>query len=108
VRRPDRRHHRSGTPGRSHDPVHRRGRPHLQAGNEAADEAHRDRDQGLEGQTFRLRGPRWGTQYAILKSSKLSTRQITYDLIEWYDGKQAVKACAEDGKKPAENDYCEG
>ena len=52
--------------------------------------------------------PRWGTQYAILKSSKLSTRQITYDLIEWYDGKQAVKACAEDGKKPAENDYCEG
>jgi hypothetical protein len=52
--------------------------------------------------------PRWGTQYAILKSSKLSTRQITYDLIEWYDGKEAVKACAEDGEKPAENDYCEG
>ena len=52
--------------------------------------------------------PRWGTQYAILTSSKLSTRQITYDLIEWYDGKQAVKACAEDGEKPAENDYCEG
>jgi hypothetical protein len=52
--------------------------------------------------------PRWGTQYAILKSSKLSTRQITYDLIEWYDGKEAVKACAEDGVKPAENDYCEG
>jgi len=52
--------------------------------------------------------PRWGTQYAILKSSKLSTRQITYDLIEWYEGKEAVKACAEDGEKPAENDYCEG
>lgn len=52
--------------------------------------------------------PRWGTQYAILKSSKLSARQITYDLIEWYDGKEAVKACAEDGEKPAENDYCEG
>jgi hypothetical protein len=52
--------------------------------------------------------PRWGTQYAILKSSKLSTRQITYDLIEWYDGKEAVKACAEDGEKPAENSYCEG
>ena len=52
--------------------------------------------------------PRWGTQYAILKSSNLSTRQITYDLIEWYDGKEAVKACAEDGKKPAENDYCVG
>jgi hypothetical protein len=54
------------------------------------------------------RDPRWGTQYAILKSSRLSTRQITYDLIEWYDGKQAVRACAEDGVKPAENDYCEG
>jgi hypothetical protein len=54
------------------------------------------------------RDPRWGTQYAFLRSSKLSTRQITYDLIEWYDGKEAVKACAEDGRKPAENDYCEG
>jgi predicted small lipoprotein YifL len=54
------------------------------------------------------RDPRWGTQYAILKSSRLSTRQITYDLIEWYDGKQAVRACAEDGVTPAENDYCEG
>ena len=52
--------------------------------------------------------PRWGTQYAILKSSNLSTRQITYDLIEWYDGKEARKACAEDGRKPAENDYCQG
>ena len=54
------------------------------------------------------RDPRWGTQYAFLRSSKLSTRQITYDLIEWYDGKQAVKACAEDGVKAAENDYCVG
>ena len=50
----------------------------------------------------------WGRQYALLKSSKLSTRQITYDLIEWYDGEEAVKACAEDGEKPAENSYCEG
>ena len=52
--------------------------------------------------------PRFGTQYAILKASQLSTRQITYDLIEWYDGKEAVTACAEDGVKPAENDYCVG
>ncbi|WP_433295631.1 hypothetical protein ACQP2F_36310 [Actinoplanes sp. CA-030573] len=52
--------------------------------------------------------PRSGTQYAILVSSKLSARQITYDLIEWYDGKEAVKACAEDSVKPAENDYCTG
>jgi hypothetical protein len=54
------------------------------------------------------RDPGWGTQYAFLKSSKLAKRQITYDLVEWYDGKQAVKACAEDGVKPAENDYCVG
>jgi hypothetical protein len=54
------------------------------------------------------RDSRWGTQYAFLRSSKLSTRQLTYDLIEWYDGKQAVKACAEDGEKPSENDYCAG
>jgi hypothetical protein len=54
------------------------------------------------------RDPGWGTQYAFLKSSKLSTRQITYDLVEWYDGKEAVKACAEDRVKPAENDYCQG
>jgi hypothetical protein len=49
---------------------------------------------------------RWGTQYAFLRSSKLSTRQITYDLIEWYDGEEAVRACAKDHVKPAENDYC--
>ena len=54
------------------------------------------------------RDPRWGTQYAFLRSSNLATRQITYDLIEWYDGKQAVKACVEDHVKPAENDYCLG
>jgi hypothetical protein len=54
------------------------------------------------------RDTRWGTQYAILKSSRLATRQITYDLIEWYDGREAVRACAEDGVKPAENDYCVG
>jgi hypothetical protein len=52
--------------------------------------------------------PRWGTQYAFLRSSNVSTRQITYDLIEWYDGKQAVKACAEDGVTTTENDHCVG
>lgn len=52
--------------------------------------------------------PRWGTQYAFLTTSELSTRQITYDLIEWYDGEEAAKACAEDGEEPAENDYCVG
>jgi hypothetical protein len=52
--------------------------------------------------------PAWGTQYAFLTASELATRQITYDLIEWFDGEEAVKACAEDGEKPAENSYCAG
>jgi hypothetical protein len=52
--------------------------------------------------------PAWGTQYAFLTSSEAATRRITYDLIEWFDGEEAVKACAEDGEKAAENDYCVG
>ncbi|MEV6850799.1 hypothetical protein [Actinoplanes sp. NPDC051411] len=52
--------------------------------------------------------PLFGTQYARLKSGRAATRQITYDLIYWYDGRQAVKACQEDGRKPSENDYCTG
>ena len=52
--------------------------------------------------------PAWGTQYAFLASSDAASRQITYDLVEWFDGEEAVKACAEEGKKPAENDYCVG
>jgi hypothetical protein len=52
--------------------------------------------------------PRFGTQYALLKAGKLSTAQIIYDLVYWYDGKQAVKACKEDGERPSENDYCTG
>jgi hypothetical protein len=52
--------------------------------------------------------PGFGTQFAFLTSSKLAGRQVTYDLVEWFDGKQAVKACAEDGEKAAENDYCTG
>ncbi|MEU4619975.1 hypothetical protein AB0G04_08335 [Actinoplanes sp. NPDC023801] len=49
-----------------------------------------------------------GPQYAVLKSTKPSTREITYDLVEWYEGKAAVKACAADGEEPAENDWCTG
>ena len=52
--------------------------------------------------------PAWGTQYAFLTSSDPSARRITYDLVEWFDGEEAVKACAEDGEKAAENDYCVG
>jgi hypothetical protein len=52
--------------------------------------------------------PAFGTQYAFLRSSKPATRQVTYDLIQWFTDRQAAKACAEDGVKPAENDYCVG
>jgi hypothetical protein len=49
-----------------------------------------------------------GPQYAFLKSSDPDTREVTYDLVEWYEGKAAVKACAADGEEPAENDWCVG
>ncbi|AEV85835.1 hypothetical protein ACWT_4816 [Actinoplanes sp. SE50] len=52
--------------------------------------------------------PAFGIQYALLKSSKPATRQITYDLIEWYEGKEATKACAEDGVKDTDDDQCTG
>jgi hypothetical protein len=49
-----------------------------------------------------------GPQYAFLKSSDPATREVTYDLVEWYEGKAAAKACAADGEEPAENDWCVG
>lgn len=52
--------------------------------------------------------PRFGTQYAFLRSGNVSTQRVTYDLVYWFDGDQAVKACREDAVKPAENDYCTG
>jgi hypothetical protein len=52
--------------------------------------------------------PGLGTQYAYLNSGDLATRRITYDLVEWFDGEEAAKACAEDGVQEAENGYCEG
>ncbi|BCJ39971.1 hypothetical protein GCM10010168_28300 [Actinoplanes ianthinogenes] len=52
--------------------------------------------------------PAFGDQYAFLRSGKASTRQVTYDLVEWYEGKEAVKACAEDGETGTENDHCTG
>ncbi|GAA4609440.1 hypothetical protein BJY16_007327 [Actinoplanes octamycinicus] len=52
--------------------------------------------------------PATGHQYALLRSGDAGTRQITYDLVEWYEGKQAVKACAEDGETEQDNDYCTG
>ncbi|MFC4065178.1 hypothetical protein [Actinoplanes subglobosus] len=49
-----------------------------------------------------------GPQYAFVKSVDPATRKLTYDLVEWFEGKAAVKACADDGEKPAENDWCVG
>jgi hypothetical protein len=49
-----------------------------------------------------------GPQYAFLRSSDPAAREVTYDLVEWYEGKAAAKACAADGEKPAENDWCVG
>ena len=49
-----------------------------------------------------------GTQYAYLKSADTAKRTVTFDLVDWFQGKAAVAACKADGEKPAENDWCTG
>jgi hypothetical protein len=49
-----------------------------------------------------------GTQHAYLRSADTAKRTITFDLIEWYEGKAAVAACKADGEAPAANDWCTG
>jgi len=47
-----------------------------------------------------------GTQYAYLKSADLAKRTITFDLVEWFEGKAAVAACQADGIPPADDGWC--
>jgi hypothetical protein len=49
-----------------------------------------------------------GTQYAYLKAADTAKGTITFDLVEWFEGEAAVKACKADGVEPAENDWCTG
>jgi hypothetical protein len=49
-----------------------------------------------------------GPQVAFIKKVDPATRELTYDLVEYFAGKAAVKACADDGEGPAENDWCVG
>ncbi|WP_433790662.1 hypothetical protein [Actinoplanes sp. CA-252034] len=49
-----------------------------------------------------------GQQHAIIKKIDPATRVLTYDLVEYFVGKAAVKACADDGEKPADSDWCVG
>jgi hypothetical protein len=49
-----------------------------------------------------------GTQYAYLKSADTGKRTVTFDLVDWFQGKAAVAACKADGEAPAENDWCTG
>ncbi|MFD1373340.1 hypothetical protein [Actinoplanes sichuanensis] len=49
-----------------------------------------------------------GPQYAFIKEIKPATRELTYDLVDYFVGKAAVQACADDGEKPGENDWCVG
>jgi hypothetical protein len=49
-----------------------------------------------------------GPQYAFVTEVKPATRELTYDLVEYFVGKAAVKACADDGEKPGDNDWCVG
>ena len=53
-------------------------------------------------------GSLFGTQYAFVRSADLADRRITFDLVEYYEGKAAVRECREDGEQPAENDWCTG
>jgi hypothetical protein len=49
-----------------------------------------------------------GTRYAYLKAADTAKGTITFDLVEWFEGKAAVVACKADGVEPAENDWCTG
>ncbi|MEU7907398.1 hypothetical protein [Actinoplanes sp. NPDC049118] len=49
-----------------------------------------------------------GTQRAYLKAADTAKGTITFDLVEWFEGKAAVNACKADGVEPAENDWCTG
>ncbi|GIE88409.1 hypothetical protein [Actinoplanes regularis] len=49
-----------------------------------------------------------GTQYAYLKAADTTKGTITFDLVEWFEGKAAANACKADGVEPAENDWCTG
>jgi hypothetical protein len=49
-----------------------------------------------------------GTQHAFLTSADTAKRTITFNLVEWFEGKAAADACKADGEPPAENDWCTG
>ncbi|MBB4764997.1 hypothetical protein ACFQFC_12375 [Amorphoplanes digitatis] len=49
-----------------------------------------------------------GTQHAYLKAADTAKGTITFDLVEWFEGKAAANACKADGVEPAENDWCTG
>jgi hypothetical protein len=49
-----------------------------------------------------------GPQYAFINKIDPVSRELTYDLVDYFVGKAAVQACADDGEKPAENDWCVG
>ncbi|MEV4276922.1 hypothetical protein [Actinoplanes xinjiangensis] len=49
-----------------------------------------------------------GPQYAFINKIDPASRELTYDLVEYFVGEAAVQACADDGEKPAENDWCVG
>ncbi|GAB1640013.1 hypothetical protein [Krasilnikovia sp. MM14-A1259] len=49
-----------------------------------------------------------GVQHAYLKAADPAKGTITFDLVEWFEGKAAADACKADGVEPAENDWCTG
>ncbi|WP_412745030.1 hypothetical protein [Krasilnikovia sp. MM14-A1004] len=49
-----------------------------------------------------------GTQHAFLKSADPAKHTITFDLVDWFEGKKAAAACKEDGVTETANDWCVG
>jgi hypothetical protein len=50
--------------------------------------------------------PLAGEQHAFVRAVDPGRRTVTIDVVDWYTGQAAVKACAEDGKTSAGAPFC--
>ncbi|WP_412752584.1 hypothetical protein [Krasilnikovia sp. M28-CT-15] len=49
-----------------------------------------------------------GTQHAFIKAADPAQHTITFDLVDWFEGKKAAAACKQDGVTETANDWCVG
>ncbi|WP_130508840.1 hypothetical protein [Krasilnikovia cinnamomea] len=52
--------------------------------------------------------PLTGTQHAFIKAADPAEHTITFDLVDWFEGKKAEAACKQDGVTETANDWCTG